>query len=54
MAAPVWDWNGEIRFTISLVASFTTLRMDKSSTHVTALLESASRATASFGGKPRF
>ena len=50
MAAPVWDWNGEIRFAISLVGSRSTLLTERGSAHVQALLESAARATAGLGG----
>jgi len=50
MAAPVWDWNGEIRFAISLVGSRSTLLTERGSAHVRALLESAARATAGLGG----
>jgi len=52
MAAPVWDWHGEVKFAISLVGSRTTLQFDRASAHVQALLESAARATAAIGGKP--
>jgi DNA-binding IclR family transcriptional regulator len=47
---PIWDWNGEIRFTISLLGTRTTLQTDRKSAHVQALLESAASATASLGG----
>lgn len=50
MAAPIWDWNGEIRFTVSLVGTRTTLQTDRKSAHVQALLDSAASATASLGG----
>ncbi|MDB5998469.1 MAG: hypothetical protein JWP52_168 [Rhizobacter sp.] len=50
MAAPVWDWNGEIRFAISLVGSRSTLQTERGSAHAQALLESAARATTSLGG----
>jgi len=50
MAAPVWDWRGEVKFAISLVGSRTTLQFDRASAHVQALLESAARATAAIGG----
>jgi DNA-binding IclR family transcriptional regulator len=53
MAAPIWDWNGEIRFTISLVGTRTTLQTDRKSAHVQALLESAASATASLGGSAK-
>jgi DNA-binding IclR family transcriptional regulator len=53
IAAPVRDWNGEIRFALSLVGSRTTLDTTKKSAHVRALLESAGRATAALGGTPR-
>lgn len=54
MAAPVWDWHGEIRFAISLVGSRTTLQTQSGSAHVRALLESADRATIALSGKHRF
>jgi DNA-binding IclR family transcriptional regulator len=50
IAAPVWDWNGEIRFTISLVGTRATLQTDQKSVHVRALLEGAARATRGLGG----
>jgi DNA-binding IclR family transcriptional regulator len=50
IAAPIWDWNGEIRFTLGLVGTRTTLPTDRKSEYVRALLESAARANASFGG----
>lgn len=50
MAAPIWDWNGEIRFTVSLVGTRATLQTDRKSAHVQALLESAASATAILGG----
>jgi DNA-binding IclR family transcriptional regulator len=51
MAAPVWNWNGDIRFAISIVGNRNTLQTDRKSAHVQALLQSAARATASLGGK---
>ena len=50
MAAPIWDWNGEIRFTISVVGTRATLQTDSKSIYVQALLDSAARATSSLGG----
>lgn len=52
IAAPVWDWNQEVRFVLALVGTRTTLQTERKSPHVEALLESAARATAALGGKP--
>jgi DNA-binding IclR family transcriptional regulator len=52
IAAPVWDWQGEPRFALSIVGSRSSLQIDKDSPQVRALLESAARSTAAIGGKP--
>jgi DNA-binding IclR family transcriptional regulator len=51
VAAPVVDWNGDLRFTLSLAGTRTTMKTDPTSEHVKALLDSASRATQAIGGK---
>jgi DNA-binding IclR family transcriptional regulator len=51
VAAPVMDWNGDLRFTLSLAGTRTTMKTDPTSEHVKALLDSASRATQAIGGK---
>lgn len=50
IAAPIFDFTGQLRFAISLVGSRTTLQTERGSPHVTALLESAARATVALGG----
>jgi DNA-binding IclR family transcriptional regulator len=50
IAAPIFDFSGEIRYAISLVGTRTTLQTEKGSAHVKALLDSAQRATTSLGG----
>lgn len=52
IAAPVFDFAGQLRFAISLVGSRSTLQTEPGSAHVMALLASAARATADLGGKP--
>jgi DNA-binding IclR family transcriptional regulator len=54
MAAPVWDWNGDARFAISIVGNRNTLPTDRKSGYVTALLQSAARATTGLGGRATF
>ena len=51
IAAPVLDWNGDIRFTLSLAGTRASLKIEPSSDHVKALLDSASSATQALGGK---
>jgi DNA-binding IclR family transcriptional regulator len=51
IAAPVLDWNGDVRFTLSLAGTRASMKVDPSSDHVKALLDSASSATQAFGGK---
>jgi len=50
IAAPIFDFSGQIRYAISLVGTRTTLQTEKGSAHVKALLDSAQRATISLGG----
>jgi len=50
IAAPIYDFSGQLRFAISLVGHRTTLQAERGSPHVTALLESAGRATVALGG----
>ena len=52
IAAPIYDFTGQVRFTISLVGTRATLQTERGSAHVKALLESAARATATLGGSP--
>jgi DNA-binding IclR family transcriptional regulator len=51
IAAPVMDWNGHLRFTLSLAGTRATMKTDPMSEEVKALLDSASRATQAIGGK---
>lgn len=51
IAAPVLDWNGDVRFTLSLAGTRATMKIEPSSDHVKALLDGASRATHALGGK---
>jgi DNA-binding IclR family transcriptional regulator len=51
IAAPVLDWNGDVRFTLSLAGTRASMKVDPSSDHVKALLDSASSATQALGGK---
>ncbi|WP_114810362.1 IclR family transcriptional regulator [Paraburkholderia kururiensis] len=53
IAAPVINWTGDVKFVISLVGADTVLDFEPGSKHVVALLESAARATALLGGRPR-
>jgi DNA-binding IclR family transcriptional regulator len=52
LAAPVRDWSGAVKFSLSLVGSRTTLNVRANGPHVAALLESSARATAALGGTP--
>jgi DNA-binding IclR family transcriptional regulator len=51
IAAPVLDWNGDVRFTLSLAGTRASMKTEPSSAQVQALLNSASRATRALGGK---
>jgi DNA-binding IclR family transcriptional regulator len=51
IAAPVLDWNGDVRFTLSLAGTRASMQIEPSSEQVKALLTSASSATQALGGK---
>jgi DNA-binding IclR family transcriptional regulator len=51
VAAPVLDWNGDLRFTLSLAGTRASMRTEPTSEQVKSLLASASRATLALGGK---
>jgi DNA-binding IclR family transcriptional regulator len=51
IAAPILDWNGDVRFTLSLAGTRASMKVEPSSDHVKALLASASSATQALGGK---
>jgi DNA-binding IclR family transcriptional regulator len=51
IAAPVIDWNDDVRFTLSLAGTRAAMKTEPSSNLVKALLDSASRATHAIGGK---
>jgi hypothetical protein len=51
IAAPVLDWNGDVRFTLSLAGTRASIKTESSSDQVKALLDSSSRATHALGGK---
>jgi DNA-binding IclR family transcriptional regulator len=51
VAAPVLDWNGDVRFTLSLAGTRASMKVEPSSDHVKALLGSAASATQALGGK---
>jgi DNA-binding IclR family transcriptional regulator len=51
IAAPILDWNGDLRFTISLAGTRASMKTEPTSEQVKALLTSASRATHALGGK---
>lgn len=51
IAAPVLDWNGDVRFTLSLAGTRASMKTEPSSDQVQALLNGASRATRALGGK---
>jgi DNA-binding IclR family transcriptional regulator len=51
IAAPVLDWNGDIRFTLSLAGTRASMKIEPSSDQVKTLLASASSATQALGGK---
>jgi hypothetical protein len=45
------DWNGDVRFTLSLAGTRASMRTDPTSDLVKSLLNSAFRATHALGGK---
>jgi DNA-binding IclR family transcriptional regulator len=51
IAAPVLDWNGDLRFTLSLAGTRASMNAEPTSEQVKSLLASASRATLALGGK---
>ncbi|MCK1710413.1 hypothetical protein IVA83_15325 [Bradyrhizobium sp. 143] len=51
IAAPIVDWNGDVRFTLSLAGTRASMKIEPTSDQVKALLNSASRATLALGGK---
>jgi DNA-binding IclR family transcriptional regulator len=51
IAAPVLDWNGDLRFTLSLAGTRASMKTEPTSEQVKSLLTSASRATQALGGK---
>jgi DNA-binding IclR family transcriptional regulator len=51
VAAPVLDWNGDLRFTLSLAGTRASMKTEPASEPVKSLLASASRATHALGGK---
>jgi DNA-binding IclR family transcriptional regulator len=51
IAAPILDWNGDVRFTLSLAGTRASMKIEPSSEYVKALLDSASSATQALGGK---
>jgi len=51
IAAPVLDWNGDLRFTLSLAGTRASMTTEPTSEQVKSLLTSASRATHALGGK---
>jgi DNA-binding IclR family transcriptional regulator len=51
IAAPILDWNGDVRFTLSLAGTRASMKVEPSSDQVKALLDSASSATRALGGK---
>lgn len=51
IAAPVLDWNGDVRFTLSLAGTRASMTIEPSSDQVRALLASAANATQALGGK---
>ena len=50
IAAPVFDWQGQVRFTLSLAGTRATMQIEPASDLVKALLESVVRATSALGG----
>lgn len=51
IAAPVYDWHGDVRFTLNIAGTRATMHIEPTSDQVKALLESAARATSALGGK---
>jgi DNA-binding IclR family transcriptional regulator len=51
IAAPVLDWNGDLRFALSLAGTRASMKTEPTSEQVKSLLISASRATHALGGK---
>jgi DNA-binding IclR family transcriptional regulator len=51
IAAPIVDWNGDVRFTLSLAGTRASMKVEPSSDQVKALLASAASATQALGGK---
>jgi DNA-binding IclR family transcriptional regulator len=51
IAAPVLDWNDDLRFTLSLAGTRASMKTEPTSEQVKSLLNSASRATHALGGK---
>src|SRR5260221_3044786 len=51
IAAPVLDWNGDLRFTLSLAGTRASMKTEPTSEQAKSLLTSASRATHALGGK---
>ena len=50
IAAPVLDWNGDLRFTLSLAGTRASIKTEPAGEHAKSLLTSASRATHALGG----
>ena len=51
-AAPIRDWSGSVRFTLSVIGSQGSLNLARGGTEIGALLACAARATAALGGAP--
>jgi hypothetical protein len=47
----VLDWNGDLRFTLSLAGTRASMKTEPTSEQAKSLLASASRATHALGGK---
>lgn len=50
IAAPVWDWNDDVRFTLSIIGPRETIDLSGTGQHARALLESVARASTALGG----
>ena len=50
IAAPVLDWNGDLRFTLSLAGTRASMKTEPTGEHAKSLLTSAARATHALGG----
>jgi DNA-binding IclR family transcriptional regulator len=50
IAAPVLDWNGDLRFTLSLAGTRASMKTEPMGEHAKSLLTSAARATHALGG----